>query len=117
MREEARDLHREAWRRTDGGQELTLRALDLEREADRLEAALASAQPRPEVAGEREALGLGDAMKIAELGFKNWAEKPHNARWFRKIDGTPISNDLPINIAEAFVDALRVPVPSSEGST
>lgn len=60
-----------------------------------------------------EGIGLGDAMRIAQAGFKLWADKPHNLRWARKIDGTPIPNDLPINIAQAFVDAgVRAPTPS-----
>lgn len=42
------------------------------------------------------------AMDIAERGFKTWRSKPHNAKWFKRIDGTPIPNDLLVNIAEAF---------------
>lgn len=45
-------------------------------------------------------------IDIAQLGFENWKAKPHNARWFRKIDGTPIQNDLTICIGEAFAAAL-----------
>lgn len=46
-------------------------------------------------------------IEIAQRGFENWKAKPHNARWFRKIDGTPIPNDLTICIGEAFAEPLR----------
>lgn len=65
-----------------------------------------TAKPETPQVNRAGVLGLGEAMKIAADGFRAWAEKPHNARWARKIDGTPIPNDLPINIAEAFVRAL-----------
>ena len=42
------------------------------------------------------------AMNIVEEGFRVWREKPHNAKWWRRIDGTPIPNDLAVNIAEAM---------------
>lgn len=48
-----------------------------------------------------------DWIGIAQEGFENWKAKPHNARWFRKIDGTPIPNDLTICIGEAFASRLR----------
>ena len=50
-------------------------------------------------------------MAIAKQGFDAWAQKDHNRRWFRKIDGTPIPNDLTVNIAEAFRDALEAATP------
>ena len=43
------------------------------------------------------------AIAIAQRGLETWKAKPHNARWWRRIDGTPIPNDLLVNIAEAFV--------------
>jgi hypothetical protein len=62
------------------------------------------------VAAEREALrnaySLDICMKIAGAGFLQWAGKSHNAKWARKIDGTPIPNDLPMVIAEQFADAI-----------
>ena len=45
-------------------------------------------------------------IAIALAGFEAWAAKPHNAKWFRRIEGTPIPNDLPVCIAQAFSDAL-----------
>lgn len=47
------------------------------------------------------------ALTIAQSGLETWKAKPHNARWWRRIDGTPIPNDLLVNIAEAFVAAAR----------
>src|SRR6266581_512039 len=46
-----------------------------------------------------------DAMSIVERGFDMWKDKPHNAKWFNRIDGTPIPNDLKVNIAEAICGA------------
>ncbi len=51
LRQEALDLEKEAWRRIDGGQELTLRAMELEREADRIDAALSDPAPAPRDGG------------------------------------------------------------------
>jgi hypothetical protein len=59
----------------------------------------------------RAAGSLTDAMLIAQRGYDAWAAKPHNARWVRKLDGTPIPNDLIVNIAEAFAVALAKPSP------
>ena len=57
-----------------------------------------------------------DWIAIAQRGFEAWKAKPHNARWFRKIDGTPIPNDLTICIGQAFADELaRRPPPAVEG--
>lgn len=43
-----------------------------------------------------------EAMNIVERGFDTWKDKPHNAKWYSRIDGTPIPNDLKVNIAEAI---------------
>jgi hypothetical protein len=48
-----------------------------------------------------------EAMKAAEAGLSTWREKPHNAKWWSRIDGTPIPNDLLVNIAEAVRDASQ----------
>jgi hypothetical protein len=50
-----------------------------------------------------------EAMKTAQSGFDTWAAKPHNAKWFKRIDGTPIPNDLLVNIAEALCAARMGP--------
>ena len=39
-------------------------------------------------------------------GFNTWAAKPHNKKWFNRIDGTPIPNDLAVCAAEAVVRML-----------
>lgn len=41
-------------------------------------------------------------IKIASEGFEIWKAKSHNKKWFRRIDGTPIPNDLIVCIAGAF---------------
>lgn len=42
-----------------------------------------------------------------EAGFEAWKAKPHNAKWWRKIDGTPIPNDLRVNMVAAVQSDLR----------
>ena len=56
---------------------------------------------------EPRKLGLSfcQAMDIAEDGLRRWRDKDHNAKWWRKIDGTPIPNDLLVNIAESMIEA------------
>jgi hypothetical protein len=49
-------------------------------------------------------MDFGKAMDIAQKGFATWAAKEHNRKWVRLIDGTPIPNDLLVNIAMAFVE-------------
>jgi hypothetical protein len=41
-------------------------------------------------------------MAVAETGFGTWAAKPHNVKWVRLIAGTPIENDLIVNMADAI---------------
>ena len=53
-------------------------------------------------ASRSERMSFHRAMYIAECGFLKWKGKEHNAKWFKRIDGTPIPNDLLVNIAEAF---------------
>jgi hypothetical protein len=52
-----------------------------------------------------------DAMAIAELAFDTWAAKEHNKKWAGLVDGTPIRNDLTVNMATAFVEDDRHRVP------
>ena len=52
-----------------------------------------------------------EAMTLAEEGFEAWASKEHNRKWVRRIDGTPIRNDLTVNIATAFMKADQERVP------
>jgi ADP-dependent phosphofructokinase/glucokinase len=41
------------------------------------------------------------------LGFEQWKTIPHNAKWYKRIDGTPIPNDLSMNIIQAVHIAIR----------
>ena len=41
-----------------------------------------------------------EALRAAQRGLDNWRLKPHNARWWSRIDGTPIPDDLLVCIAE-----------------
>jgi len=66
-----------------------------------------STQTGAEESSAKAVLTLTEAMLIAEAGYDAWAAKPHNKGWRRKIDGTPIPNDLPVCIAQAFYDALK----------
>jgi hypothetical protein len=40
-----------------------------------------------------------EAMEALERGLAEWRSKPHNKRWWRLIDGTPIPNDLLVCMA------------------
>ena len=63
---------------------------------------------RDALKAERDALaklfGFSAALDICNEGLRRWREKPHNAKWWRRIDGTPIPNDLMVNIADAMRD-------------
>lgn len=58
-------------------------------------------------------------IAIAQAGFDAWASKPHNAKWFRRVDGTPIPNDVVVCIAVAFSEAFaaqrKAPSAASNG--
>ncbi len=41
-------------------------------------------------------------LQDVQRGYDAWAAKPHNAKWVKKIDGTPIANDIVVNIFEAL---------------
>src|SRR4051812_8843136 len=44
-------------------------------------------------------ISWGKCLDLAQRGFDRWAAKPHNKKWVRRIDGTPIGNDLLVCIA------------------
>jgi hypothetical protein len=46
-------------------------------------------------------------LEDVQRGYDAWAAKPHNAKWVRKIDGTPIANDIVVSI----FDALKATAP------
>lgn len=49
-------------------------------------------------------MNFTEAMSIADQGFEAWAAKDHNAKWVRRIQGTPIRTDLLVNIALVLVE-------------
>jgi hypothetical protein len=63
----------------------------------------AAARPAPTVEPVAvKALDDINPMAVAETGFGTWAAKPHNVKWVRLIAGTPIENDLIVNMANAI---------------
>ena len=52
-----------------------------------------------------------EVFPAAQAGFDQWAAKPHNKRWFRRIDGTPIPNDVPVCIANETLARIRALAP------
>lgn len=48
-----------------------------------------------------------DAMRLIDEGWNNWAAKEHNRKWSRRVEGTPIRNDLTCSIAHAIIDAQQ----------
>ncbi len=45
--------------------------------------------------------------KAVDDGYREWARKPHNEKWVRKIDGTPIPNDVVVCIQDEVSRAAR----------
>lgn len=56
-------------------------------------------------------MNFTESMGLAEQAFDTWAAKDHNKKWARKIDGTPIRNDLTVVFATALVEYHRLLVP------
>ncbi len=48
----------------------------------------------------RSRLGFVEALDACKRGLELWRQYPHNAKWWERIDGTPIPNDLLVCIAE-----------------
>jgi hypothetical protein len=65
--------------------------------------AIAIAEKLPAMLAERAKVDFVAALQIADRGFNAWKDKPHNAKWFKRIDGTPIPNDLLVNIANEII--------------
>jgi hypothetical protein len=83
-------------------------------------AALAPTEETPLV-GPRDSLdSAGDYLNVERIvhkGFQQWAEKPHNKKWVKRLEGTPIANDLLVNITAAMSDwlaARREPGPRAK---
>lgn len=66
-----------------------------------------AAPVRDDGAERMAGLSFGAALDLAQEGLDRWREKPHNAKWWRRIDGTPIPNDLLVNIAEVIATAIQ----------
>jgi len=49
-----------------------------------------------------------NAMTIVQTGYEEWAAKPHNKKWVRMIEHTPIPNDLVVCIANVLRDVQRL---------
>jgi hypothetical protein len=50
--------------------------------------------------------------KRVQSAITEWSEKPHNRKWFKKVEGTPILNDLLVTITAALAAG-----PDTRGST
>jgi hypothetical protein len=65
--------------------------------------------------------GYAEIATLAEEGLFIWRSKPHNAKWWSRIDGTPIPNDLVSCIAECIATALAgraaLAPPAESGAT
>ena len=56
---------------------------------------------------------FGQAFDTVRRGLDVWRAKEHNAKWWARIDGTPIPNDLTVCIAQAVsarsaADVVRI---------
>ena len=47
-------------------------------------------------------------LEDVQRGYERWAAKPHNAKWVRRLDGTPIANDIVVNIFEALKESAAL---------
>lgn len=53
-----------------------------------------------------QTLTWGEVLNAARVGMATWAAKDHNRKWWKRIDGTPIPNDLCVNFADAIIAYL-----------
>ena len=51
------------------------------------------------IRGTLRELGFVEALKLVEKAYAEWASKPHNQQWRKRLEGTPIPNDLSVTIA------------------
>lgn len=54
-----------------------------------------------------EELSWVSILEHAKEGMEEWASKPANRKWWRRIDGTPTPNDLMICVSKAIGEAFR----------
>lgn len=55
-----------------------------------------------------------DVMQLIDRGWDSWASKSHNHKWSRRVEGTPIRNDLTCAIAHAIADFQNNVIPSKK---
>ncbi|GAC1042313.1 hypothetical protein [Rhizobium sp. No.120] len=51
------------------------------------------------------------SLMDVQRGYDDWAAQPHNKKWVKRLDGTPIANDIVVRIFEALKDASPAPLP------
>ncbi|TWB61640.1 hypothetical protein FBZ98_101985 [Rhizobium sp. ERR 922] len=51
------------------------------------------------------------SLMDVQRGYDDWAAQPHNKKWVKRLDGTPIANDIVVRIFEALKDAAPAPLP------
>jgi hypothetical protein len=78
---------------------LHARALAAEKERDEATFAMTAAMQRVSYL-ETSKLGFVEALDACNRGLELWKDKPYNAKWWKRIDGTPIPNNLLCCIAE-----------------
>ena len=61
----------------------------------------------------RNQLTFVEALQIVQGGFDVW--KKRNPKWFKRIDGTPIPNDLPVVIADVL-SSIYIPLRDEAGA-
>jgi hypothetical protein len=52
-------------------------------------------------------MDYGALLTAASRGYTMWAMKPHNKRWAKKLDGTPIPNDLLVCVCQEIAEQLN----------
>ena len=82
------------------------KAAEAERERDEANLAFQASMQRTAYL-EKTRLNFVEALEACKRGLETWSSKPHNAKWWRRIDGTPIPNDLLVNIAEIIAQTAN----------
>lgn len=52
---------------------------------------------------------FNELLTLCQRAHGIWRCKPHNKKWSKKLDGTPILNDLMVNVAETITRAALTP--------
>ena len=60
-------------------------------------------------------IGFLEALNVVQAGWKHWAVKKHNAKWVKRLDGTPIYNDLCVHIAIELAAAGSIAIRKAKG--